>query len=65
MHLTNYAINKTSGNFVKNTDGEDDGGSKRTLTTVLDYMEENEPNFNREDMLDQIEDICVKTVIAV
>lgn len=28
-------------------------------------MEEKEPNFSREDMLDQIEDICVKTVIAV
>ena len=65
MHLTNYAINKTSGNFVKNHDVDDDGGSKRTLTTVLDYMEENEPNFSRDSMLDQIEDICVKTVIAV
>ena len=65
MHLTNYAINKGSNNFVKNNDVDDDGGSKRTLTTVLDYMEENEPNFSREDMLDQIEDICVKTIIAV
>lgn len=52
MHLTNYAINKGSNNFVKNNDVDDDGGSKRTLTTVLDYMEENEPNFSREDMLD-------------
>ena len=51
MHLTNYAINKTSGNFVKNQDVDDDGGSKRTLTTVLDHMQEHEENFSREDMM--------------
>ena len=65
MHLTNYAINKNGANFVKNSDVDDDSGTKRTLTTVLDYIQENEPNFNRENMMDQIEDICVKTVIAV
>ena len=52
MHLTNYAINKGSSGFVKNDGVDDDGGSKRTLTTILDYMEENEPNFNRENMLE-------------
>ena len=46
VHLTNYAINKTSGNFVKNHDVDDDAGSKRTLTTVLDYMEQTETNFS-------------------
>lgn len=65
MHLTNYAINKTSGNFVKNSDVDDDSGSKRTLTTVLEYIEQHEPNFSQEVMFEKIEDICVKTVIAV
>lgn len=50
---------------MKNQDVDDDGGSKRTLTTVLDHMQENEENFSREDMMNQIEDICVKTAISV
>ena len=65
MHLTNYAINKNAANFVKNSTVDDDSGTKRTLTTVLDHIEQQEENFNRENMMDQIEDICVKTVIAV
>ena len=36
MHLTNYAINKDSENFVANTAAEeDDVGSKRSLQAVL------------------------------
>jgi tubulin polyglutamylase TTLL6/13 len=63
MHLTNYAINKGSGNFVKAGD-DDDSGHKRSMTSVLAHMEETEENFNAEDMMDSIEDIAVKTVIA-
>lgn len=51
MHLTNYAINKTSDAFVKN-DGMDDSGSKRSLSSILDYLEEHEKNFYRDRMLD-------------
>jgi len=65
MHLTNYAINKNGANFVKNSDVDDDSGTKRTLTTVLDHIAEQDPNFDKENMIDQIEDICVKTCIAV
>jgi len=37
MHLTNYAINKESENFVQNTDkNNDDVGSKRSMQAVLD-----------------------------
>ena len=64
MHLTNYAINKNSGNFVKSQGEDDDSGHKRSMTSILEYMQENEPNFSAEDMMDQIEDIAVKTVIA-
>ena len=36
MHLTNYAINKESENFVQNTDEKaDDVGSKRSFSSVL------------------------------
>ena len=65
MHLTNYAINKGSANFVKSTGEEDDAATKRTLTSILQYLEENEKDFNAETMMEQIEDIAVKTCLAV
>ncbi len=34
MHLTNYAINKTSKDFIR----DDDTGSKRRLTTVNEWF---------------------------
>lgn len=64
MHLTNYAINKTSGNFIKSQGEDDDSGHKRSLTSILEYMEENEKGFSAEAMMENIEDIAVKTVIA-
>lgn len=67
MHLTNYAINKNSGNFVKGEDEDDDSGHKRSLSSVLQYLEEVERDrgFTAEKMLDQIEEICVKTCLSV
>ena len=36
MHLTNYAINKESENFISNTnEDDDDSGSKRSFTSIL------------------------------
>ena len=36
MHLTNYAINKSSDAFVNSKEGEDDkGANKRALSSVL------------------------------
>jgi hypothetical protein len=36
MHLTNYAINKESENFISNTnENDDDVGSKRSFSFVL------------------------------
>lgn len=36
MHLTNYAINKDSENFVANNhENKDDVGSKRSFTSIL------------------------------
>ena len=40
MHLTNYAINKFSENFIANTDkNNDDVGSKRSLQSILDTID--------------------------
>lgn len=65
MHLTNYAINKKSDGFVQNEDEDDDSGTKRTLSTVLEYLKENEPDFKPEVLMSQIEDIAVKSCLAV
>lgn len=54
MHLTNYAIQKKSDAFVHNDDEDDDSGHKRSLTSVLEYLTENEEGFNSEDMMDKI-----------
>lgn len=41
MHLTNYAINKDSENFISNTNEEaDDVGSKRSFSSILRHIEE-------------------------
>ena len=54
MHLTNYAINKNSDAFVKGEDEDDDSGHKRSFTSILQYLEENEKErgFNVEKMVD-------------
>lgn len=66
MHLTNYAINKNSENFVFNEDQDDDAcGHKRSLTAILDYIRENEPGFDVDGLWKQIQDIIAKTLISV
>ena len=41
MHLTNYAVNKNSENFIFNEDEiEDDVGHKRSLSAVYAQMQE-------------------------
>jgi len=40
MHLTNYAINKNSDAFVEGNFERD--GHKRSLSMILQYLEENE-----------------------
>jgi tubulin polyglutamylase TTLL6/13 len=65
MHLTNYAINKDSDNFVKSTGDDDNGANKRSMSSVFATMEKMEPEFSAADMMRQIEEICVKACISV
>ncbi|CDW79462.1 tubulin-tyrosine ligase family protein [Stylonychia lemnae] len=66
MHLTNYAINKNSENFVFNEDQDDDSsGHKRSLTAVLDYIRENEPQCDVDKLWQDMQDIIAKTLISV
>jgi len=66
MHLTNYAVNKNSKNFVQN-DGDDDGatGSKRSLRWFLSYIEEQFGEKERRKLWLKLMGLCVKTVLTV
>lgn len=63
MHLTNYAINKESENFIHNEDEqEDDTGSKRSLRSILEFIEAEESLEVANDVLDRIYDIIIKSL---
>ncbi|KAL7869175.1 hypothetical protein AOLI_G00131630 [Acnodon oligacanthus] len=58
MHLTNYAINKHSENFVR----DDDTGSKRKLSTLNKHLEA--MSYDTEKVWVDIEDVIIKTLIS-
>ncbi|XP_066210723.1 tubulin polyglutamylase TTLL13 [Saccopteryx leptura] len=58
MHLTNYAINKHSENFVR----DDAVGSKRKLSTLNAWLQEH--SYDPRKMWGDIEDIIIKTIIS-
>uniref|UniRef100_A0A671MQ15 Tubulin polyglutamylase ttll6-like n=1 Tax=Sinocyclocheilus anshuiensis TaxID=1608454 RepID=A0A671MQ15_9TELE len=58
MHLTNYAINKHSENFVR----DEDTGSKRKLSSFKKHMEA--MSYDTEKMWTDIEDVIIKTLIS-
>ena len=58
MHLTNYAINKSSDDFVR----DDDSGSKRRITTVNKWFEEN--GYDVKKIWHDIYDVIIKTLIS-
>ncbi|XP_072524250.1 tubulin polyglutamylase ttll6 isoform X2 [Salminus brasiliensis] len=58
MHLTNYAINKHSENFIR----DDDTGSKRKLSTLNKHLEA--MCYDTEKVWMDIEDVIIKTLIS-
>ncbi|XP_043911267.1 tubulin polyglutamylase TTLL6 [Protopterus annectens] len=58
MHLTNYAINKHSENFIR----DEDQGSKRKLSTFNNYMEAT--GYDTKTMWESIQDVIIKVLIA-
>ncbi|XP_056427994.1 tubulin polyglutamylase TTLL13 isoform X2 [Hyla sarda] len=58
MHLTNYAINKHSENFIR----DDMTGSKRKLSTLRTWLENN--HYNTAKLWEDIEDVIIKTLIS-
>jgi len=64
IHLTNYAINKNSDNFIFNTDpNRADIGHKRSLTYIWDYLDKH--GGNSRELQRKIRRAIVKTLCAV
>ena len=69
MHLTNYAINKEAPSFQQNTDAsKDDVGHKRSITAILNHIDEIRNDENQlppsSQIWQEIKEICVKTLLA-
>ncbi|CAG7819001.1 unnamed protein product, partial [Allacma fusca] len=58
MHLTNYAVNKYSRDFVV----DDEGGSKRKLSAVYRWLEQR--SYDTDELIANIDDVIVKTIIS-
>lgn len=64
MHLTNYAINKFSDKFEKNSGGDkDEVGHKRSMTFAMRYIDEQ--GFDSKEVLKNIKDVIIKCLCAV
>ncbi|RUS74817.1 hypothetical protein EGW08_017426 [Elysia chlorotica] len=63
MHLTNFSINVSSGNYIKNEDSSiEDFGSKWTLSALLRYFHAN--GIDTIVVMREIEDVIIKTILA-
>mmetsp|Transcript_27495 Transcript_27495/g.32510 ORF Transcript_27495/g.32510 Transcript_27495/m.32510 type:complete len:1206 (+) Transcript_27495:135-3752(+) len=65
MHLTNYAINKMSDNFVQN-DGADKGeGSKRSLKWFMEWVAQDRGEAKARLLWSKIGSVAVKVVSSI
>ena len=63
MHLTNYAINKDSDNFIPNmSETDDDVGSKRSYTSVLKRIRAEFGEKRCQQVIGEIKDLIIKTL---
>ncbi|CAN0010981.1 unnamed protein product, partial [Discosporangium mesarthrocarpum] len=66
MHLTNYAVNKWSNNFVANTAADrDDLGSKRSLRWLLDWVTREHGEEKAGALWRRMCNSCVKTLLSI
>lgn len=64
MHLTNYALNKDSANYVQaqDSDHDEDEGHKRSLGAILASLRRE--GHDTEKLMGEIRDLIVKTIIS-
>ncbi|XP_068110604.1 tubulin polyglutamylase TTLL5 isoform X2 [Hyperolius riggenbachi] len=63
MHLTNYSVNKKSGDYVSCDDPEvEDYGNKWSMSAMLRYLKQE--GKDTAGLMSQVEDLIIKTIIA-
>jgi len=62
IHLTNFSINKESGNFVNNSNPEEPEGSKWTLTSLWKYFRSR--GIETDPIWTKIIDIVIKSILS-
>jgi len=63
MHLTNYAINKHSDEYVAPTGADDPNASKRSTKWLLSHLAAE--GHDAEAIWAEIGDVCVKTLVPI
>lgn len=65
-HLTNYAINKDSTNFIANDSADrDDRGSKRSLRWLLDWITTEHGEGMAAAVWQKVCSACIKTLVSI
>ncbi|XP_075048148.1 tubulin polyglutamylase TTLL5 isoform X2 [Mixophyes fleayi] len=63
MHLTNYSVNKKSGDYVSCDDPEvEDYGNKWSMSAMLRYLKQE--GRDTAALMSQVEDLIIKTIIS-
>jgi tubulin polyglutamylase TTLL6/13 len=68
MHLTNYAVNKNSENFIQPTDAaaDDEGdGSKRSLSWFMDYIRDERGDVKADWLWKRMGVLCSRTILSI
>lgn len=66
MHLTNYAVNKSSDNFVAYEGADREHlGSKRSLQWLLEWVASQRGQKHADALWRKIGDVCVKTLVSI
>ena len=65
MHLTNYALNKNSENFIQPTDQDDGGGSKRSLEWFMQWIRTERGDAKADWLWRRIGMLSVRTVLSI
>lgn len=64
MHLTNYAVNKRSDKYERDTEDNQSGlGSKRSISWLLSWLSEERGEDKAAELWGKVGDICVMTVM--
>ncbi|XP_072285146.1 tubulin polyglutamylase TTLL5 isoform X2 [Pyxicephalus adspersus] len=63
MHLTNYSVNKKSGDYVSCDDPEvEDYGNKWSMSAMLRYLKQE--GTDTAGLMSQVEDLIIKTILS-